>query len=43
MWSPQRFDERRAKAREKVRDHRNLLGAGSGRTSGDGGNEGARG
>ena len=43
MWSPERFDERRTKAREKVRDHRNLLGAGSGRTSGDGGNEGARG
>jgi MraZ protein len=43
MWSPERFDERRSKAREKVRDHRNLLGAGSGRTSGDGGNEGARG
>ena len=43
MWSPERFDERRSKAREKVRDHRNLLGAGSGRSSGDGGNEGARG
>jgi MraZ protein len=43
MWSPERFDERRRKAREKVRDHRNLLGAGSGRSSGDGGNEGARG
>ena len=43
MWSPERFDERRTKAREKVRDHRNLLGAGSGRPSGDGGDEGARG
>jgi MraZ protein len=28
MWAPQRFDERRARAREKVRDHRSLLGTG---------------
>jgi MraZ protein len=43
MWSPERFDERRTRAREKVRDHRNLLGTGSPRSSGDGGDEGARG
>ncbi|MGQ0671446.1 MAG: division/cell wall cluster transcriptional repressor MraZ [Hyphomicrobium sp.] len=43
MWAPAAFDERRTRAREKVRDHRNLLGAGSGRPSGDGGDEGARG
>lgn len=43
MWAPQRFEERRVKAREKVRDHRNLLGAGSGRPPDGGGDEGARG
>lgn len=43
MWAPQLFEERRVKAREKVRDHRTLLGAGSGRSSSDGGDEGARG
>lgn len=41
MWAPQRFDERRARAREKVRDHKNLLGAG-GHAPG-GGDEGASG
>ena len=43
MWAPQAFEQRRSKAREKVRDHRILFGAGSGRSSGDGGDEGARG
>lgn len=28
LWEPARFEERRAKAREKVRAHRNLLSAG---------------
>jgi MraZ protein len=27
MWAPQRFDERRRMAREKVQEHRKLLGA----------------
>lgn len=43
MWAPERFNERRIKAREKVRDHKVLLGAGSGRTPDGGGDEGARG
>ncbi len=43
MWAPDAFEKRRSKAREKVRDHRSLLGAGSGRSSSDGGDEGARG
>jgi MraZ protein len=42
MWSPERFEDRRAKARDKVQHHRKLFGAGSGRPSGDGGDEGAR-
>src|SRR5262245_9220298 len=48
MWEPGRFEERRAAAREKVRDHRRLFGAG-GRQPGaeagpepDGGEGGAR-
>ena len=28
LWSPDRFEERRARAREKVRQHRQLLGTG---------------
>jgi MraZ protein len=28
LWAPERFEERRARAREKVRQHRQLLGAG---------------
>jgi MraZ protein len=28
FWSPERFEERRARAREKVRQHRQLLGTG---------------
>lgn len=27
MWEPKRFDERRARAREKVQEHRKLFGA----------------
>jgi MraZ protein len=42
MWAPQAFDERRAKARAKAHEHRQLFGAGSGRRPGDGGDEGAR-
>jgi MraZ protein len=41
MWAPGAFDQRRGRAREKVRDHRALLGAGSRRPTGDGG-EGTR-
>ena len=43
MWEPARFAERRARAREKVRDHRRLFGAG-GRLDNDGetGGQGAR-
>src|SRR4029453_8147297 len=29
MWEPARFEERRARAREKVQDHRRLFGAGA--------------
>ena len=29
MWEPERFEQHRARARGKVREHRNLLGAGS--------------
>jgi MraZ protein len=39
MWEPARFEERRARAREKVHDHRRLFGAGT-RLQGDGGGEG---
>lgn len=45
MWEPKRFAERRRRAREKVQDHRNLLGAGSRpsrQAGGRGGDEGAR-
>jgi MraZ protein len=35
MWEPSRFEARRAAAREKVRDHRRLFGAGR-RPAGDG-------
>lgn len=28
MWEPERFDERRRRAREKVQDHRKLFGSG---------------
>ncbi len=41
MWEPGRFEERRARAREKVHQHRKLFGAGS-RSSGEGGTGGAR-
>jgi MraZ protein len=41
MWAPERFDNRRKAAREKVQQHRKLFGAGSGRPGG-GGNEGTR-
>ena len=39
MWEPARFVERRARAREKVHDHRKLFGAGRrlGPAGGDGG------
>jgi MraZ protein len=40
MWEPARFAERRARAREKVQDHRRLFGAGSRLVQGDGGGEG---
>jgi MraZ protein len=40
MWEPSRFEARRARAREKVQDHRKLFGAGRRRESGDGGGEG---
>ena len=39
MWEPARFDERRARAREKVHEHRRLFSAGS-RLQGDGGGTG---
>ncbi len=49
MWEPQRFEARRASAREKVRDHRRLFAAGSrlpgddpGSGAGKGGSGGAR-
>jgi|SRR5512134_2681741 MraZ protein len=42
MWAPQAFDERRAKARAKAHEHRQLFGAGSSRRPDDGGDEGAR-
>ena len=41
MWEPGRFEARRSSAREKVRDHRKLFGAGR-RLTGDGGEGGAR-
>jgi len=43
MWEPARFEERRARAREKVHQHRQLFGAGSRSAQGDrGGKGGAR-
>jgi MraZ protein len=42
MWAPKAFDERRAKARAKAHEHRQLFGAGSSRRPDDGGDEGAR-
>ncbi|SRR5258706_14481479 len=44
MWEPARFTERRARARDKVEQHRRLFGAGRRRDNEDsGGGEGARG
>lgn len=40
MWEPGRFEQRRARAREKVQDHRRLFGAGRRLNKGDGGGEG---
>jgi MraZ protein len=40
MWEPARFEERRARAREKVHEHRRLFGAGSRLDRGDGGGKG---
>jgi MraZ protein len=40
MWEPARFEERRARARAKVHDHRRLFGAGRRLDQGDGGGEG---
>jgi len=43
MWEPARFEERRARAREKVQDHRRLFGAGTRPSEGGaGGSGGAR-
>jgi len=42
MWAPERFEERRETAREKVQHHRKLFGAGGARSPEDGGDEGAR-
>ena len=41
MWSPDTFEDRRNRAREKVQEHRKLFGAGRSRRS-RGGDEGAR-
>src|SRR4029453_2492079 len=43
MWEPARFEERRARAREKVQDHRRLFGAGARLDQGDGGGGGGAG
>src|SRR5262245_36527691 len=40
MWEPGRFEERRARAREKVHGHRQLFGAGRRSTPGGGGSGG---
>jgi MraZ protein len=40
MWEPARFEARRARAREKVHQHRQLFGAGSRPAQGDSGGEG---
>jgi MraZ protein len=42
MWEPARFADRRARAREKVQDHRKLFGTGGRLNDGDRGGEGAR-
>lgn len=43
MWEPARFEERRARAREKVQEHRKLFGAGARLPAGgEGGTGGAR-
>ncbi len=43
MWEPTEFEQFRARARDKVRDHRQLFGAGRrGGSSGGPGGEGAR-
>ncbi len=42
MWSPERFAERRERARQKVHQTRKLFGAGS-RLSSDGGDDGSEG
>jgi MraZ protein len=42
LWSPERFEERRARAREKVRQHRQLLGGGSRPPPARGGDGGER-
>ncbi len=43
MWEPSRFEERRARAREKVQEHRKLFGAGTRLPpGGEGGTGGAR-
>ncbi len=44
LWEPGRFEEHRARARDKARDHRKLFGAGTRSTGrqGRGGAEGAR-
>ncbi len=43
MWEPERFEERRRLAREKVRDHRKLFAPKGGSDQGNrGGGEGAR-
>jgi MraZ protein len=41
MWEPKRFEDRRTRARAKVRDHRKRFDAGR-RHSGEGGESGAR-
>jgi MraZ protein len=40
MWEPGNFEARRARAREKVQDHRKLFGGGSLPVRGDGEGEG---
>ena len=40
LWAPASFAERRARAREKVRQHRRLFGAGGRAAGGDGGDDG---
>jgi MraZ protein len=40
MWEPARFEERRARAREKVHEHRRLFSAGGRLDRGDGGGTG---